>query len=278
MKFEIIPTKAILYDKCENVEQLYDNFYYPLLVEYKELKKKYENAVADYEKTRFEKEQLNSLVNSCQKEIRQLKKQLDYLRSEEYYNQLRFERDMLQNVVDNGEVPKEDKQFIDMTHRNTELLEQQKEFINYLEDEIKLQEEINDIVLATGFEEILQNYKEIIGDVKNEKENIKEISKRFKFKEILDKSVNDMKLTNLYYSKEFVDDIISKLKEKDKEIERLNNIINKGIEAINVYQNEKTLSIGYQDLKRIRGILRGNEFDLKIFEEYLQELKGVDKE
>ena len=68
------------------------------------------------------------------------------------------------------------------------------------------------------------------------------------------------------------------LKYAKKEIERLNNIINKGIEAINVYQNEKTLSIGYQDLKRIRGILRGNEFDLKIFEEYLQELKGSDKE
>ena len=65
---------------------------------------------------------------------------------------------------------------------------------------------------------------------------------------------------------------------QDKEIERLNNIINKGIEAINVYQNEKTLSIGYQDLKRIRGILRGNEFDLKIFEEYLQELKGSEQE
>ena len=30
---------------------------------------------------------------------------------------------------------------------------------------------------------------------------------------------------------------------------RLNNIINKGIEAINIYQNEKTLSVGYQDLK-----------------------------
>lgn len=58
-----------------------------------------------------------------------------------------------------------------------------------------------------------------------------------------------------------------------EEIERLNNIINKGIEAINVYQNEKTLSVGYQDLKRIRGILRGNEFDLKMFEEYLQELE-----
>lgn len=66
------------------------------------------------------------------------------------------------------------------------------------------------------------------------------------------------------------------IQNRDKEIVRLNNIINKGIEAINVYQNEKTLSIGYQDLKRIRGILRGNEFDLKIFEEYLQELKGSD--
>lgn len=63
-----------------------------------------------------------------------------------------------------------------------------------------------------------------------------------------------------------------------KENERLNNNINKGIEAINVYQDEKTLSIGYEDLKRIRGILLGNEFDLKMFEEYLKELKGVDKE
>lgn len=67
------------------------------------------------------------------------------------------------------------------------------------------------------------------------------------------------------------------LEEKSKEIERLNNNINKGIEAINVYQNEKTLSVGYQDLKRIRGILRGNEFDLQMFEEYLQALKGSDK-
>lgn len=64
----------------------------------------------------------------------------------------------------------------------------------------------------------------------------------------------------------------------EDKIERLNNIINKGIEAINVYQNEKTLSVGYEDLKRIRGILRGNEFDLRMFEENLQELKGSGKE
>ena len=39
---EVIITKEELYDKCENVEQLYDGFYYPLLVEYKELKKQLE--------------------------------------------------------------------------------------------------------------------------------------------------------------------------------------------------------------------------------------------
>ena len=64
------------------------------------------------------------------------------------------------------------------------------------------------------------------------------------------------------------------IEEQNNEIERLNNIINKGIEAINVYQDEKTLSVSYQDLKRIRGILQGNEFDLLMFEKYLQELKG----
>ena len=31
---------------------------------------------------------------------------------------------MLQDLVDNGEVSKEDKEFIDMIHRNTELLEE----------------------------------------------------------------------------------------------------------------------------------------------------------
>lgn len=45
--------------------------------ENKELNQKYLNAVADYETTMAEKEQLNSLVNSCQEEIRRLKKQLE---------------------------------------------------------------------------------------------------------------------------------------------------------------------------------------------------------
>ena len=116
------------------------------------------------------------------KENQELQKQLEYLRSGEYYNQLRFEREMLEHIVEHGEVSKEDKAFIDMTHRNTELLEQQKEFIKFLEDEIKLYENdiqnfkkdykvyfslINDLrVSKVKIEEILQKYKEIIGDYK----------------------------------------------------------------------------------------------------------------
>ena len=39
-----------------------------------------------------------------EKETENLQKQLDYLRSGEYYNQLRFERDMLQDLVDKKEI------------------------------------------------------------------------------------------------------------------------------------------------------------------------------
>ena len=108
------------------------------------------------------KEQYNDLVE----EKENLQEQLDYLRSGEYLNQLRFERDMLQHVVDNRKVSKVDKEFIDMTHRNTELLAQQKLFINYLESESK------ELIRDAGYHqriclEILEKYKEIIG-VKDE--------------------------------------------------------------------------------------------------------------
>lgn len=66
------------------------------------------------------------------KEIEQLKKQLDYLRNGEYLNQLKFERDMLQDVVDNMTISEEDKEFIDMTHRNTELLEENLKYIRMI--------------------------------------------------------------------------------------------------------------------------------------------------
>ena len=87
-------------------------------------------------------------LEDLRKENQKLKKQLNYLRSGEYYNQLRFERDMLQNVIDNGEVSKEDKEFIDMTHRNTELLEENEELKKQLEEwghHLKCSKEILDI-------------------------------------------------------------------------------------------------------------------------------------
>lgn len=106
-----------------------------LIKENKELKQKYENAVADYETTMFEKEQLNSLVNSCQEEIRQLKKQL------EDYKKLGFKH---------------------LQDKNNNLETQQREFIKYLEDESK--EIYRDGGLRQYiFRQILRKYRSITG-------------------------------------------------------------------------------------------------------------------
>ncbi len=141
-------------------------------------------------KKQFEvgEQQYNDLVEEKEK----LKEQLDYLRSGEYLNQLKFERDMLQDVVDNSEVSTEDKEFIDMTHRNTQLLKHQKEFIEWLEDQLNIYDGFLDAIksdleeisyagrvsgktyIATQimknetakkcYEEALSKYKEIIGE------------------------------------------------------------------------------------------------------------------
>ncbi len=112
--------------------------------EAKELKEKYLNAVADYETTMFEKEQLNSLVNSCQEEIRQLKKQL------EDYKKLGFKY---------------------LQDKNNNLETQQKEFIEWLEAMSKMYEnEYKDIDIAGHYNCVLAKYKEIIG-VSDDKTN-----------------------------------------------------------------------------------------------------------
>ena len=118
-----------------------------------------------YEKTKdCGRVQFINLLMEKEREKQELKEQLDYLRSGEYLNQLRFERDMLQHVVDNSKVSKVDKEFIDMTHRNTELLAQQKEFIEYLEDMLVSELDIFTVVRVC---DVLSKYKEIIG-VKDE--------------------------------------------------------------------------------------------------------------
>ena len=67
------------------------------------------------------------LIEQLQQENKQLKEQLEYLRSGEYYNQLRIENEMLQQVVDTNGVPSEVYDYIDCTHRNTELLKENQE-------------------------------------------------------------------------------------------------------------------------------------------------------
>ena len=118
--------------------------------EVKELKEKYLNAVADYETTMFEKEQLNSLVNSCQEEIRQLKKQLEEYKHKGLYNTCLSYSTGYKKAIKEKET-------------------QQKEFISYLESEIDRLEKTEfyiDSIQKAAIEthkHNLSKYKEIIG-------------------------------------------------------------------------------------------------------------------
>lgn len=227
---ELQQENKILRENAEHNDKVVDKVNWDNMLlkkENQELKKKYENAVADYETTMFEKEQLNSLVNSCQEEIRQLKKQLEE-RPKEYVfvgNAQNKTRDFIDQIVkENQELKKQLEEWehhlkcskgmldiqgqkgnydydeymlglnngmeciialfetrdpnyisgkdIEFTNNKT----QQKEFINYLEDEIKFYKnkdsymvvhihgsyDLNDIELKL-LEEILQKYKSIIG-------------------------------------------------------------------------------------------------------------------
>ena len=100
----------------------------------------------------FEKEQLNSLVNSCQEEIRRLKKQLQE-RPKEY--------------VFIGNAQNKTRDFINqITKDNKEFKNQQKEFIEYLTSYIDLLSNKPDLIEESEIDllkEILSKYREIIG-------------------------------------------------------------------------------------------------------------------
>ena len=123
-----------------------------LLKENQELKQKYLNAVSDYETTMAEKNELNSLVNSCQEEIRQLKKQLTT------YQILHRDCniDNLKNISKIEEKETQQKEFIDYMNKTIEELEyddvDDEEMKGYL------------IQRIDTFKEILKKYKSIIGD------------------------------------------------------------------------------------------------------------------
>ena len=103
-------------------------------------------------------------IEKLQKENQELKRQLEYLRSGEYLNQLKYERNLLESIVQDYEIPKEDKEFIDMTHRNTELLEQINKATECIKDFLCTEEYI-----SLDGEAIANNYHELLkilgGDV-----------------------------------------------------------------------------------------------------------------
>lgn len=73
-----------------------------------------------------------------EEENHSLKKQLDYLRNGEYYNQLRFENEMLQQLVDTNGVSSEVYNYIKCNHRNTELLEENQKYKEVIDKAIDL--------------------------------------------------------------------------------------------------------------------------------------------
>lgn len=141
----VITDREELYDKCENMEQLFDKYYLPLLDKHysKVYQLQQENKILKENTEHNDKvvDKVNWENMLLKKENEQLKKQVDE------YKKLGFK--YLQDKNNNLEI-------------------QQKEFINYLEDEIKRLKE-NDIyqplqkmALATH-EHTLQKYKSIIG-------------------------------------------------------------------------------------------------------------------
>lgn len=105
MKFEIIPTKGILYDKCENVEQLYDNYYYPLLVEFKQLqqenkllKDKYNLRERKWEKWNTEKSILSSKMSEYLCKYQNIKR--EYKNQNDCLCKYKAENNQLQEVIE----------------------------------------------------------------------------------------------------------------------------------------------------------------------------------
>lgn len=114
------------------------------------------NSIKKMNKRIDEREQeidkLNNIITDLQQENKQLKANWNKLKKRLTTYQILHRDCKVDNLKNISKIEEKETQ--------------QKEFIKYLEDEIKLQEEINDIVLATGFEEILQKYRSIIGDDK----------------------------------------------------------------------------------------------------------------
>lgn len=158
-----------------------------LLKENQELKKKYENAVVDYETTMAEKNKLKSQLKGTthcfdEEEHKRLSEQLELLTSKlDEYDLITDERNQLKKQVEENKdnyncLLKQKEQFEYIMSKQVDYQGQQKEFIKYLENEIKrinpkdldiskLNLRLDDIKFTQYliYKEILQKYKEIIG-------------------------------------------------------------------------------------------------------------------
>ena len=106
-----------------------------------------------YEKTKdCGRTQFINLLMQAERENKALRRQLKLLRNGEYFNQLKFERDLLRYLVDHGEVSKEDEKFVDMTNRNTQLLEENRKYKEVIDKAIEYIEKNINQKLYTGKE------------------------------------------------------------------------------------------------------------------------------
>ena len=127
--------------------------------EAKELNQKYLNAVADYETTMFEKEQLNSLVNSCQEEIRRLKKQLE----EKENIACNWKDSCLENAGEIEKLENQQKKFIEFLENEKDRLA--RECSQIYEDSLGKTKLVNEDIF-NEVDKILSKYRSIIGDDK----------------------------------------------------------------------------------------------------------------
>lgn len=152
----------------EEKSQVFTRWIDPTIKELKqenqELKQKYLNAVSDYETTMAEKNELNSLVNSCQEEIRQLKKQLEEYKHKGLYNTCLSYSTGYKKAIKEKET--QQKEFISYLENEIYSIKPKGTGINYNceydseEDYINAMEEQSKL---NTFKEILSKYKEIIG-------------------------------------------------------------------------------------------------------------------
>ena len=147
-----------------------------------ELNKKYVNAVADYVhkdtltatdyvELNKDNELLMSYNQALLKENNELKKQLDKAHDELYSLKNKYNIRLLNQISENIEPDCEDYYLAEIetkAHKYDLTQNQQKEFINYLQEElnVQIQEESIGCEITNKryiLEEILQKYKEIIG-------------------------------------------------------------------------------------------------------------------